>query len=112
MATKKAKTIKTRDMFGTFIGAGDFIVYPCRKKSDTYMRTAKVLNVRERTNHLEEKEVVLDVVMAKKPRHFERAAGHHETTLHKVTVSCPFRSVVVPKHNIQNDRYYKHLLEA
>lgn len=99
-------------MFGTFITAGDYIVYPCRKKSDTYMRTAKVITVRERENHLEEKEIVLDVVMAKKPRHFQRAAGIHETTLHKTTVSRPFRCVVVPKHQIQNDRYYKHLLEA
>ena len=108
----QTKTLKTRDMFGTFIGEKDYIVYPCRKKSDTYMRTAKVIAVRERTNHLEEKEIVLDVIMAKKPRHFERAAGQHETTLHKTTVSCPHRCVVVPKHSIQNDRYYKHLLEA
>lgn len=105
-------TLKARDMFGTFITAGDFIVYPYRKRNDTYMRTAKVLAVRERDDHLEKKEVVLDVVMAKKPRYFERAAGIHETTLHKVTVSRPFRSIVVPKHNIQNDKYYKELIEA
>lgn len=103
MTTKK---LKTKDMFGTLITAGDYIVYPCRKKSDIYMRTAKVLRVRERENHLEEKEIVLDVVMAKKP-----ASGINETTLHKTTVSRPFRSLVVPKHQIQNDKYYKYLLE-
>lgn len=118
--TKKAKVKQQKvekkvivcfDMFRNRIQTGDYINYPVRKGSDTYMRTGKVLEVRERTNPGEKPEIVLSVAMAKAPRHFERKAGNWNTKVVKTVVSVPFRTTIVPKSYIQNDKRYACLLD-
>ena len=104
-------TKKTYDMFGNIIQQGDYINYPVRKKSDTYMRTAKVLDVINRQLEGEKPEVVLKVAMAKAPRHYERALGNWDTKVLKTTVSVPHRTTILPKAYIQNDRRYACLLD-
>jgi len=103
----------THDMYRNVIQAGDYINYPVRKKSDTYMRTAKVLKLRKRQlNNESQPTVVLDVAMAKSPRHFERRAGNWGTKIIRTTVSLPHRATIVPKSYIQNDRRYNCLLNV
>lgn len=109
MNTQK-KTINAYDMYRNLIQAGDYIAYPVRTGSDTYMRTAKVLAVKERTLEGEKPEVVLSVAMAKAPRDWERKAGLWETKVVKTTVSVPYRATVIPKSYVQNDRRYSCLL--
>jgi len=104
--------IITYDMYRNRIQPGDYISYPGRKGSDTYMRTAKVLGLRRRHFVGEEPEVVLSVAMAKAPRHFERAAGNWNTKIIKTTVSIPYRTTVLPKSYVQNDRRYACLLDV
>ena len=107
----KENRMEPRDMFGNVIEELDYINYPVRKKNDTYMRTAKVLRIRERiTDH--KKETVLDVAMAKAPRWWERKNGDHETKIRKVVVSNPHRCTVVPKYYIANDKRYDLLLKV
>jgi hypothetical protein len=90
------------DMFANVIQAGDYINYPGRRGSDTYVRTAKVLNVVERRLEGESPEMVLKVAMAKYDGKI--------TKIVKTTVSSPYRATVVPKSYIQNDYRYNCLL--
>jgi len=99
------------DAYRNRIQAGDFIVYPVRKTSDTYVRTAKVLAVVERQLEGEKPEMVLKVAMAKAPRAWERRAGNWDTKIVKTTVSVPHRATVLPKSYVQNDRRYACLLD-
>lgn len=99
------------DMYRNRIQAGDYIAYPVRQGSDTYMRTAKVLAVRQRELPGEKPEVVLSVAMAKAPRDWERKAGNWDTKVVKTTVSTPHRATILPKSYIQNDRRYACLLD-
>ena len=113
--TKKEGTKKMRnpiDMYGNTINEGHYINYPCRKGSDTYMRTAKVLRVRERQNHLDNPMMVLDVAVAIAPRAWERKTKNWEdkVVIRKVTVSCPYRSTIVPVSYIKSDKRYRKLL--
>ena len=112
----KTKTVKiipiiAYDMFHNRIQAGDYINYPGRKGNDTYMRTAKVLSVKKRQLVAEKPEVILSVAMAKAPRHWERAAGNWNTKIVKTTVSVPFRTTVIPKAYVENDKRYACLLD-
>ena len=117
--TKKTKAKKAqpvpvilvRDMFYNRIQVGDYISYPARKQNDMFMRTAKVLKIKERTLNGEKPEIVLSVAMAKAARHYERAVGIWKTKIVKTTVSVPFRTTVLPKAYIENDRRYACLLD-
>lgn len=98
------------DMYGQVITEGNYINYPVRKGSDTYVRTAKVLKVRERTNHLDRKEVVLDVAVAIAPRVWDRRGNWEKNVrVRKVTVSRPHRATILPEAYVENDRRYKVL---
>jgi len=100
------------DMYGNKIYAGQYINYPVRKGSNTYMRTAKVLNVRERNSHLDKPQMVLDVAVAIAPRHWERANNKNweqDVEVRKVTVSCPYRATILPEDYVKSDRRYKVL---
>jgi len=114
MTVEQSKiNLKVRDMFSNIITEGDYISYPGRKGSDTYMRTAKVLNVTERTTVFDKKEYVLKVAVAMAPRWAERKKNPNaKTKIVKVTISNFQRSTVIPKSYIQNDSRYKCLLEA
>ncbi len=100
------------DMYRNRIQAGDYIAYPCRQGSNTYMRTAKVLAVKERSLAGEKPETVLSVAMAKAPRDWERKAGNWDTKIVKTTVSVPYRTTVIPKAYVQNDKRYACLLDV
>jgi hypothetical protein len=107
------KMAQARDMYGNEIQAGDYINYPVRRGSATYMRTAKVLEVRTRKNHLDKDECVLSVAVALAPRWSEwKGHGTPDTRIKKTTVSCPFRATIVPKPYIQNDPRYATLTSA
>jgi hypothetical protein len=99
-------------MYRTEVQPGDYISYPQRKKSDTYMRTAKVLSVVERKLKEEKTQIVLKVAMAKAPRDYERKQGNWDTKIVKTTVSVTHLVTVLPKSYIQNDRRYKCLLDV
>jgi hypothetical protein len=106
---------KVRDMFGNIITPGDYIVYPCRQGSDTYMRTAKVQDVTTRDLEEEGSETVLKATTCIPPRYIERKANPNwrkEVLLRKTTISQFCRATIVPKAYIQNDSRYKQLLEA
>ena len=103
---------KAYDMYRNIIQPGDIINYPIRKKSDLYMRTAKVLEVTERKLEGESKQTVLKVAMAKAPRDDERKAGNWDTEIKKQTISVPHRTTILPKSYIQHDRRYKCLLDV
>ncbi len=111
---------RVRDMFGNFIQPGDIITYPCRKGSDTYMRTAKVMEIAEREvkePELGQPEVqtVLKVTTCIAPRYSERKGNpgwRGDIALKATTVSEFYRSVVIPKSDSQNDERYKPLLEV
>jgi len=104
---------RVRDMFGNFIIKGNYISYPGRKGSDTYMRTAKVLEVTERNLDGDNTESVLKLAVAMAPRWSERKNNPNwETKIVKVTMCQFYRSVVIPQSYIQNDDRYDCLLEA
>jgi len=120
VAAKTVETVKKEekkmrnpiDMYGQTINEGQYINYPVRNGSDTYMRTAKVIRVRQRNNHLDKPEMVLDVAVAIAPPAWERAKNKNwEQDVHvrRVTVSCPYRSTILPKEYIESDRRYKIL---
>lgn len=100
-------------MFRNIIQPGDYITYPIRKGSDTYSRTAKVLEVVDRQLEGERPETVLKVAMARAPRASERKGNDWPATkIVKTTVSAIHRTTVVPKSYIQNDRRYACLLDV
>lgn len=104
---------KVYDMFRNIIQPGDYITYPQRKRSDTYCRTAKVLEVVERQLEGESPEMVLKVAVALAPRANERIGKEWPPTkIKKVTVTATHRTTVVPKSYIQNDRRYTCLLDV
>ncbi len=104
---------KVYDMYRNIIQAGDYINYPLRKKSDTYSRTAKVLDVVERNLDGEKPQMVLKVAMAKAPRAHERRGGEWpKTKVVKTVVSVTHRVTVLPKSYIQNDKRYACLLDV
>jgi len=100
------------DMYRNIIQRGDIINYPIRKRNDTYMRTAKVLEVTERKLEGEKKQSVLKVAMAKAPRDYERKIGIWDTKIVKTTISVPHRTTVIPKSYVQNDKRYACLLDV
>jgi hypothetical protein len=103
---------KVRDMFGNYIAKGNYISYPCRKGSSTYMRTAKVINIRERNLDGDNPETVLDVAVAIAPRDHERKANPNwKTRIRRTCVSRHYRSSIVPQSYIQHDRRYSCLLD-
>lgn len=107
---KEDKMVKARDLYGNEIQAGDYINYPVRRGSDTYMRTAKVLGVSTRKNHLDKDEVVLNVAVAIAPRWSDwQGKGTPNTRIKKTTVSCAYRATIVPKPYIQRDPRYAAL---
>ena len=100
------------DMYGKTIFEGCYINYPVRRGSDTYMRTARVLKVRERNNHLDNPEVVLDVAVAIAPRAWERKNNPNwedDIKIRKVTVSRPYRATVLPPVYVEKDKRYRIL---
>jgi len=109
--TVTANKPKAYDMFRNRIQAGDYINYPCRSKSDLYMRTAKVIEINTRQFPGEKAETILKVALAKAPRYFERADGNWDTKIVKTTISVPHRTTIVPKSYIQNDKRYSCLLD-
>jgi hypothetical protein len=101
------------DMFRNIIQPGDYIAYPQRKKSDTYSRTAKVLDVVERQLEGEKPQMILKVAMAKAPRAHERKGNEWpKTQIKNTVVSVTHRTIVVPKSYIQNDKRYACLLDV
>ena len=100
------------DMYRNIIQPGDIVTYPLRKGSDTYMRTAKVLEVKQRQLEGEKEETVLRVAMAKAPRNWERKAGNWDTKIVKTTISAIHRTTIIPKSYVQHDRRYKCLLDV
>ena len=105
---------KVYDMYRNRIQPGDIINYPIRKKSDTYMRTAKVLEVTERELEGEGKQPVLKVAMAKAPRASERRRGQEwpPTKIVKTVISVPHRTTIIPKSYVQNDKRYACLIDV
>ena len=104
---------RVRDMFGNFIVPGSYIAYPGRQGSDTYMRTAKVLEVTERNLDGDRPETVLKIAVAMAPRYHERKNDPNwQTKIVKTTMSQYYRSAVVPQSYIQHDDRYKCLLEV
>ena len=118
--TDRIKTMKKKgkkkmrnpiDMYGYRHQEGNYINYPVRQGSDTYMRTAKVLRVRERNNHLDNPEMVLDVAVAIAPRAWERKGDWQKNIrIVKTTVSCPYRATILPEKYIKSDKRYSILL--
>jgi hypothetical protein len=113
---KEKKMTRVRnpiDMYGKKIEEGHYINYPVRKGSSTYMRTAKVLAVQGRKNHLEKDEVVLKVAVAIPPRVWDRKGNRNwenEVRVKKVTVSRPHRATILPEEYIKSDKRYRTLL--
>jgi hypothetical protein len=110
---EETKMAQARDLYGNEIQAGDYINYPVRRGSATYMRTAKVLEVRHSKNHLDKDICVLSVAVALAPRWSEwRGQGTPDTRIKKTTVTCHSRATIIPKPYIQNDPRYATLADA
>lgn len=110
---KETKMATARDLYGNEIQTGDYICYPCRRGSDIYMRTAKVLGVQTKKNHLDKDVVTLQVAVAIAPRWSEwNGKGTPNTRIRRTTVSCPYRATIVPKPYIQRDPRYAALTNA
>ena len=88
------------DMYGQEIWTNEYINYPVRQGSDIYMRTAKVIRIRDRNDYLGVPKVVLDVAVAITPNRIRR-----------VTVSCPHRATILPKEYIESDKHYSILID-
>jgi len=100
---------KAKDMFNTEILVGDYIVYPVRKGSDMYMRTAKV------TGFIQEGDVTkLKAVVAIAPRAWERKADKNwqdKIELKKVIIGCSWRAKIVSEVSFLLDARYNKLLD-
>lgn len=102
------------DMYGQTINIGNYINYPVRKGSNTYMRTAKVIKVRQRNDHLDRPKMVLDVAVAIAPRVWERAKNKNweqDVRVRRVTVSRPHRATILPERYITSDKRYRALAD-
>jgi len=111
--TMKKRTRNPIDMYGSTINAGDYINYPVRKGSSIYMRTAKVISVRQREDHLDNPQMVLDVAVAIAPRAWERASNKNwqdDVQIRRVTVSRPHRATILPEEYIKSDKRYSVLV--
>ena len=101
------------DMYGNIIEPGDFISYPVRTGSATYVRTAKVRGIRQKKNREDKVRSVLDVTVAIVPRWWERVGNWQEKiVLKKTTVFLPHRATVLPKSYVQKDPRYNKLMEV
>jgi hypothetical protein len=110
---KEIKMAKARDMYGNEIQAGDYICYPCRRGSDMYMRTAKVIGVTTKKNHLDKDVTTLQVAVAIAPRWSEwEGKGTPNTRIRRTTVACPYRATIIPKPYVQRDPRYAVLANA
>lgn len=113
MSTSKVN-VRIRDMFSNIIMSGDYIAYPGRQGSDTYMRTAKVLSVNEEVDAYGDKDgYSLSVAVAMAPRWEERKTNPYaKTRIVKTKITEFHRATVLPKSYIQNDKRYRCLLEV
>ena len=104
---EEEKQMRTVDMYGNEIQPGDYINYPVRKGSDTYMRTAKVISVDTRKNHLGRDENILRVAVAIAPRWADwKGKGTPDTRIARAVVSRPHRATIIPKPYVQRDPRY------
>ena len=113
MTTSKVNK-RVRDMFSNIITPGDYITYPGRKGSSTYMRTAKVLKINQKNNpHKDTIDYSLSVAVAMAPRWHERKGNPEaKTEVVNTTITEFHRATIVPKSYIQNDKRYNCLLEV
>ena len=101
------------DMYGNMIHNGDYINYPVRHGADMYMRTAKVVGIRERADHVDNYKTVLDIQVAIAPRDYERADDPNwesKVRIKKTTLYNPHRATIIPKTYIHSDKRYRILV--